>query len=64
MVNFKSPDERRSEFVGVRITIDERLAAEKIARRAGLSLSELCRRALAEYVEANTPQRGRQKKRG
>ena len=48
MVRFKSPEDRLSEHVGIRLTPEEKRIATHLAELEGLTLTVLIRRMLAQ----------------
>ncbi len=57
MVNFKHAKDRTSEVVTVRLTIEQRKQIDRLAKREGLSISELIRSWIDE--KANPKKRGK-----
>ena len=63
MPKTSTPDMRLSEFIGLRLTIDERRAAERLAERENKTLTALFRELLAERLERDRRNRKRFRRR-
>jgi len=50
--------DRRAILIGFRVTQDERRALEAFAQRSGLTLSDLARAAMAEYLRQQADTNG------
>ena len=61
MTYYKKPEDRASEHVGLRLTLAEKEAAERIAGQEGKSLTALFRDLLAERIVREKRSRRRKK---